>query len=101
MITGGCSRRRTAFSGAESAYAEVAPGSFSWVSGEDDLTHYETMPGWGLCFCRRCGGTLCSTASGEVHGVTLGTVGSHWRARTPVPGGSTRSMKITFGTARG
>ena len=69
-----CSRCRKAFSGAGSAYAEVTSGSFSWVSGEDNLSYYETSPGWGLCFCRSCGSTLCGTASGEVHGVTLGSV---------------------------
>lgn len=69
-----CSRCRKAFSGAGSAYAEVQPGSFSWISGEDDLTSYEAAPGWGLRFCRRCGTTLCGTAGGEVHGVTLGSV---------------------------
>lgn len=69
-----CSRCRKAFSGAGSAYAEVSPGSFSWTSGEDDLSRYETVPGWGLGFGRLCGSTLCGTASGEVHGVTLGSV---------------------------
>jgi hypothetical protein len=69
-----CSKCRKAFSGAGSAYAEVAPGAFTWVSGEDDLTYYETIPGWGLSFCRTCGTTLCGTLRGEVHGVTLGPV---------------------------
>jgi hypothetical protein len=52
----------------------VKPGSFTWILGEDNLTRYETTPGWGLCFCRSCGTTLCGTAAGEVHGVTLGSV---------------------------
>ena len=52
----------------------MAPGSFSWVSGEENLSCYETSPGWGLCFCRSCGSTLCGTSSGNVHGVTLGSV---------------------------
>ena len=69
-----CSRCRKAFSGSGSAYAEVAPGSFSWVSGEDNLSHYEAAPGWGMCFCRSCGSTLCGTHAGNVHGVTLGSV---------------------------
>lgn len=69
-----CSRCRKAFSGAGSAYAEVAPGSFRWTSGEDNLTPFEAVPGWGLCFCRTCGTTLCGTHTGSVHGVTLGTV---------------------------
>ncbi|MFA5899969.1 MAG: GFA family protein [Hyphomicrobium sp.] len=69
-----CSRCRKAFSGAGSAYAEVAPGSFTWLSGADNLTFYATAPSWGLCFCRTCGTTLCGTANGAVHGVTLGSV---------------------------
>ena len=69
-----CSRCRKAFSGTGSAYAEVKPGSFTWLSGQDNLTFHETAPGWGLCFCRTCGTTLCGTADDDVHGVTLGSV---------------------------
>lgn len=69
-----CSRCRKAFSGAGSAYAEVAPGSFSWISGEELLTQYESGAGWGLCFCRTCGTTLCGLHEGTVHGLTLGSV---------------------------
>ena len=69
-----CSRCRKAFSGSGSAYAEVAPDSFCWMSGEDNLTSYHPAPGWGLCFCKTCGSTLCGLHEGKVHGVTLGTV---------------------------
>ena len=69
-----CSRCRKAFSGAGSAYAEVASGSFAWVDGEDNLTRYESTAGWGLCFCHTCGTTLCGVHEGTVHGVTLGSV---------------------------
>ena len=69
-----CSRCRKAFSGAGSAYAEVAPGAFRWEAGEDNLTSYEGSPGWGMSFCRTCGTTLCGTWEGRVHGVTLGSV---------------------------
>ena len=68
-----CSRCRKAFSGSGSAYAEVTPGSFSWVSGEANLTEYESTPGWGMCFCKTCGTTLCGMHQGEVL-VALGTV---------------------------
>jgi hypothetical protein len=50
------------------------PGAFSWTCGEENLTYYETKPGWGLCFCRVCGTTLGGTNEGKVHGVTLGSV---------------------------
>ena len=69
-----CSRCRKAFSGAGSAYAEVESGSFKWTQGEEQLTRYESTPGWGLCFCRTCGTTLCGIHEGIVHGVTLGSV---------------------------
>jgi hypothetical protein len=69
-----CSRCRKAFSGSGSAYAEVAPSSFVWINGEENLTHYMSAPGWGLLFCKTCGTTLCGTYEGKVHGVTLGTV---------------------------
>ena len=69
-----CSRCRKVFSGAGSAYAEVEPGSFAWVSGEDNLTYHTTTADWGLCFCKICGSTLGGTHQRAVHGVTLGTV---------------------------
>lgn len=69
-----CSRCRKAFSGAGSAYAEIAPGSLSWTDGAGNLTVHESSPAWGLCFCRTCGTTLCGLHAGQVHGVTLGSV---------------------------
>jgi hypothetical protein len=69
-----CSRCRKAFSAAASAYAEVVPSSFTWLSGEENLTQYESAAGAGLCFCRTCGTTLCGLVQGQVHGVTLGSV---------------------------
>jgi hypothetical protein len=69
-----CSRCRKAFSGAGSAYAEVAPGSFRWSSGEEGLVVYESQQGWGMSFCGTCGTTLCGVYGGQVHGVTLGSV---------------------------
>ncbi len=69
-----CSRCRKTFSGAGSAYAEVAPGAFSWVAGEAMLTRFDTVPGFGLVFCSVCGTTLAGLAGDAVHGVTLGTV---------------------------
>lgn len=70
-----CSRCRKAFSGASSAYAELAdPESFSWVQGAENLQEYSTQAEWGLAFCRTCGTTICGTHQGRVHGVTLGTV---------------------------
>ena len=69
-----CSRCRKAFSGAGSAYAEVDAGSFAWTNGAENVTRYESGPGWGLAFCRTCGTTLCGWHGDEVHGVTLGSI---------------------------
>ena len=69
-----CSRCRKAFSGAASAYAEIAPGSFHWTSGPEGLTQYSSQAGWALGFCSRCGTTLCGFYEGAIHGVTLGSV---------------------------
>lgn len=67
-----CSRCRKAFSGQASAYALVEPGSFVWTRGEEMLTSFVSQAGEGLCFCSRCGSTLCGLVGGKVHGVTLG-----------------------------
>ncbi|MEM1232118.1 MAG: GFA family protein [Pseudomonadota bacterium] len=70
-----CSRCRKAFSGAGSAYAELATGAqFHWVAGAEALSRYLSEVGWGLGFCSRCGTTLCGLLGDQVHGVTLGSV---------------------------
>ncbi len=69
-----CSKCRKVFSGAGSAYAEVIPGSFKWLQGQEALSRYESVKDWGLCFCKQCGTTLCGMHKDDVHGVTLGSV---------------------------
>lgn len=67
-----CSRCRKAFSAAASAYAEITPGSLTWVRGEELLTDYVGRHGAGKRFCRVCGSTLVGVVDGRVHGITLG-----------------------------
>ena len=69
-----CSRCRKAFSGAGSAYSEVAPQSFTWTAGKENLTTLSSQGGFGLAFCQTCGTTLAGLYEGEVHGITLGPV---------------------------
>ena len=69
-----CSRCRKAFSGAASAYAELAPESTLRWTGEQVPQTYSSFEGWAVGFCGRCGSTLCGLWQGEVHGVTLGCV---------------------------
>lgn len=69
-----CRDCRKAFSAQASAYAMVNAEEFSWISGENLLTTYESKKGEGLQFCSICGSTLCGTFNGIVQGVTLGCV---------------------------
>jgi len=69
-----CSRCRRIFGGPSSAYAEIQNGSFTWVTGQDEIQRYDVDTDWGLIFCGRCGSALAGMLNGEVHGITLGTV---------------------------
>ena len=56
-------------------YANVASADFSYTSGADEVSCYESSPGVSRCFCRVCGSTLTwqSKAYEESIAVTLGT----------------------------
>lgn len=69
-----CSMCRKAFSSPASAFAHINPDDFSWLSGENLLSTYESKTGAGLQFCSKCGSTLCGTNKGNVIGITLGCV---------------------------
>ena len=69
-----CSMCRKAFSSQASAFAHINPDDFSWLSGENLLSTYESKTGVGIQFCNKCGSTLCGTNKGKVMGVTLGCV---------------------------
>ena len=69
-----CSMCRKAFSSQASSYALLKPNEFSWLTGEDLLTSYDSKSGAGLQFCSKCGSTLCGTYKDKIHGVTLGCV---------------------------
>ena len=69
-----CSMCRKAFSSQASAYALVNEREFTWLSGKNLLTSYESSIGMGLQFCSKCGSTLCGLNKGKVHGVTLGCI---------------------------
>ena len=69
-----CSRCRKAFSAQASAAAFVEPAEFKWLSGEELLTSYVGVHGYGLQFCKTCGSTLCSIYKDEILQVTLGCV---------------------------
>ena len=69
-----CSRCRKAFNAQASAAAFVEPSDFKWLSGEELLTSYVGVHGYGLQFCKTCGSTLCTIYKDEVLQVSLGCV---------------------------
>ena len=69
-----CSRCRKAFGAQASAAAFVEPTEFKWLSGEDLLTSYVGVHGYGLKFCKTCGSTLCTIYKDEILQVSLGCV---------------------------
>lgn len=69
-----CSRCRKAFSAQASATVFVEPNEFKWLSGEELLTSYVGMQGYGLQFCKVCGSTIATIYNDEVIQVSLGCV---------------------------
>lgn len=69
-----CSRCRKAFNAQASAAAFVEPSEFKWISGEELLTSYVGVHGYGLQFCKNCGSTLGTTYKDEILQVSLGCV---------------------------
>jgi hypothetical protein len=53
-----CSMCRKAHGAAFGSYVMLAGKDFRVVSGQDDVTAYESSPGVQRTFCRRCGSTL-------------------------------------------
>lgn len=70
-----CSMCRRFHGAAFSSYADVHPGNFHWLQGEDQLGIYEPNPGKGWAFCKTCGSSLgMPGADGRLTSVALGTV---------------------------
>ena len=69
-----CSMCRRAHGAAFATFAAVKPGSFKWVSGEDDVGIYQSSEEGYRAFCRKCGSPLGAMQKGELTWVTLGTI---------------------------
>lgn len=69
-----CSMCRKSHGAAFVTWGMVDPDQFHWTSGEEFIEAYESSPGRGRCFCRKCGSPLAATHSGKVTEVVLGTV---------------------------
>lgn len=53
-----CSMCRKFHGAAFRTRAAVRAADFHWLSGEDELTHYESSPGEYKTFCRHCGSSM-------------------------------------------
>ena len=61
-----CSMCRKAHGAAFATYATVAEDRFEWLSGEGEITRYESSPGFHRGFCSRCGSVVPDRANGMV-----------------------------------
>lgn len=69
-----CSICRKASGSHASSFARFDPAKFSWISGEDKLSHYKSSEDMGTIFCSVCGSPLAGTYKGLIGWVTLGCV---------------------------
>ena len=71
-----CSRCQKASGSAFSANADVRHRYWTWVSGEDLIQEFESMPGVLRAFCRRCGAPVYSrrTVDPETRRIRLGLI---------------------------
>lgn len=69
-----CKMCRKEHGAAFGSYATVDPKRFRWVSGEIDISRFESSAGSDRIFCRVCGSTLGGMEEGRVTSITLGTV---------------------------
>lgn len=69
-----CSMCRRFHGAAYSTYAKVNAPDFNWIKGRELLSVYETTPGIGWAFCRRCGSSLGIPSGDKLGSITLGTL---------------------------
>jgi hypothetical protein len=59
-----CNTCRKAHSAAFNTAAGVRPENFTWISGEEKLSAYESSPGKKRYFCSNCGSQLLAIKEG-------------------------------------
>ena len=69
-----CSMCRKASGSSASSFAVFKSGGFSWLSGEEQLSHYKSSEDMGTYFCSVCGSPLAGTYRGQIGWVALGCV---------------------------
>ena len=73
-----CSQCRAAQGSAFATNGIVDAGQFTFISGEDELTGYETSPGKKRYFCKHCGSPILSrkqSIPGKIR-IRIGTISS-------------------------
>ena len=96
MIHCHCSRCRKSSGTGHATNIAVDPGQFRWLSGEDDITHYDlpTAKSFSKWFCRHCGcpvprlrrgGNFMIVPAGSLDTVPPVTPSDHifWASRAP------------------
>jgi len=78
-----CSRCRKANGSAFLAAAQVNPGDFTIVAGQENLGDFESSPGVHRMFCRNCGSPIISRRPGppEVIRVRVGTLDTYLKTQ--------------------
>ncbi len=73
-----CSLCRKAQGSAYATNANVATDDFKFISGEDNLTAYESTPGQLKSFCKTCGSPIMSQqiSKPDIIRIRLGTIES-------------------------
>jgi hypothetical protein len=73
-----CSQCRKAHGAAFGSYARVKRAEFRFVTGEDDVASYASLPGVRRTFCQRCGATLqfIRESRPDVFSLAVGTLDS-------------------------
>jgi len=71
MVHCHCRMCRKAHGAAFSTIVPVKQDGFRWISGEENLSHFESSPGKRRWFCSRCGSQLISTRDGDDRSLLL------------------------------
>ena len=69
-----CGMCRQQSGAAFSTFAAIDSDGFQWVSGEEQISQYESSPGGFRIFCKVCGSILGVVEDGSVTMISLGSV---------------------------
>lgn len=69
-----CNNCRKAQAAAFGTYVAFHKGEFTWLQGEELVTHFESSPNTDRSFCSVCGSQLAAFDNKEIRCITLGSV---------------------------